>query len=217
MTEQNRVESELRRLNRELDARVAERTAELNVSNERMREFVYTVSHDLQEPLRSISSFAQLLKDRYRDRLNEEGVEFLEYVRAGTVRMGSLIQDLLAYSRVLHEERFFEEVSLKRVVEIVPETLTDSIESSGAKLRCGELPTVRANPNRMVQLFQNLISNSIKYRSEHPPVIRVEAQDDDGGWILSVADNGAVSAPADQERIFGLLSARRPAMCRVPV
>jgi PAS domain S-box-containing protein len=205
VTEQHRVESELRRLNRELDARVADRTAELNVSNERMREFVYTVSHDLQEPLRSISSFAQLLKDLNKDQLNEEGIEFLDHVRAGTVRMSGLIRDLLAYSHVLHEESdFFEEVSLTQVVEDVREALTDSIESSGAKLICGELPTVRANPNRMVQLFQNLISNSIKYRSELAPVIRVDAQGEEGRWIISVTDNGAGIASADRDRVFGL-------------
>ena len=210
VTEQHRVESELRRLNKELDKRVAERTAELNVSNERMREFVYTVSHDLQEPLRSIGSFAQLLNSRYANRLDEEGVEFLKYVSAGTARMGKLIKDLLAYSRVLHdEEGLFEAVSLKHVVEIVSETLNDSIQNSGAMLTWGDLPTVRANPNRMLQLFQNLISNSIKYRNEHPPVIQVEAHQDHDRWVISVADNGIGIDPADHERIFGLFKRAR--------
>jgi PAS domain S-box-containing protein len=205
VTEQHRVESELRQLNKELDKRVAERTAELNVSNERMREFVYTVSHDLQEPLRSISSFAHLLKSRYMDRLEGDGVEFLDYISAGTVRMSKLIKDLLAYSRVLHEEEnLFEDVPLRQVIEAVSLALTDSIESSGAKLIFGELPTVRGNPNRLVQLFQNLISNSIKNRSDLPPVIRIDAQRQEDRWLISITDNGAGISPADREMIFGL-------------
>jgi light-regulated signal transduction histidine kinase (bacteriophytochrome) len=115
VTEQHRAEQELRRLNAELDKRVADRTAELNASNDRMREFVYTVSHDLQEPLRSIGSFAKLLRDRYSDTLDYDGVEFLEYVTTGAVRMSKLVKDLLAYSHVLHDDPdAFEEVPLCR-------------------------------------------------------------------------------------------------------
>jgi PAS domain S-box-containing protein len=212
VTEQHKAVSELRRLNKELDKRVAERTAELNASNERMREFVYTVSHDLQEPLRSIISFADLLKKRYASKLDTEGVEFLDYVHAGAGRMRALIKDLLAYSRVLHDQHeLFEPVSLKRVVEIVRETLKDSIESTGATITCGELPTLRANPNRMLQLFQNLISNAIKYRSDRPPVIKVDAYRDDDRWVISVTDNGIGIERADHERIFGLFNRAKAA------
>ena len=183
------------------------------MSNERMREFVYTVSHDLQEPLRSISSFADLLKKRYANSLDGQGVEFLEYVHAGAGRMSGLIRDLLAYSRVLHDDPdLFEAVSLKRAVEIVCETLKESIESNRATVTCGELPTVRANPNRMLQLFQNLISNAVKYRSARAPAIQVSAYRDEDRWVMSVSDNGIGIDRADQERIFGLVqaSARAP-------
>ena len=205
VTDHYQALAELRRLNKELDKRVAERTAELNVSNERMREFVYTVSHDLQEPLRSISSFADLLKKRYANSLDGQGVEFLEYVHAGADRMSGLIRDLLAYSRVLHDDPdLFEAVSLKRAVEIVCETLKDVIESNRATVTCDELPTVRANPNRMLQLFQNLISNAVKYRSARAPAIHVSAYRDEDRWVMSVSDNGIGIDRVDQERIFGL-------------
>lgn len=205
MTEQNRIESELRQLNAELDQRVAERTAELNASHGRMKEFVYTVSHDLQEPLRSISSFAKLLQDRYASNLDEDGIEFLEYVMSGSARMSKLIRDLLSYSRVLHDDRHgFEDLPLNRVIEVVCEILSNSIESSGASIEFADLPIVHADSNRMVQLFQNLISNSIKYRSEEPPVIKISASRQGGFWKISVSDNGIGIREADRERVFGL-------------
>ncbi len=205
VTEQHRASQELRRLNAELDKRVADRTKELNTSNDRMREFVYTVSHDLQEPLRSISSFAKLLRDRYSERLDDDGLEFLEYVTSGSVRMSKLIRDLLAYSRVLHDdESLFEEVPLTRIVEVVAEILSTSISKSGATLTYGELPVVKANANRIVQLLQNLIGNSIKYRSKQPPVIHIDARQDGDFWRISVTDNGVGVQPGDRDRIFGL-------------
>lgn len=205
VTEQHAAERELRRLNADLDKVVANRTAELNTSNDRMREFVYTVSHDLQEPLRSISSFASLLRERYADKLDEDGTEFLTYVISGAERMSRLVKDLLAYSRVLHEETtYFEEVPLPRVVDIVTEILSKSIETNGARITYGELPAVIGNPQRMVQLFQNLISNSIKYRSSEAPAIHIDAQAENGYWRVSVKDNGIGIAPSDRDRIFGL-------------
>ncbi|HYI97712.1 MAG TPA: ATP-binding protein, partial [Bryobacteraceae bacterium] len=205
VTEQHRAAQELLSLNAELDRRVAARTQELNTSNARMREFVYTVSHDLQEPLRSISSFAKLLRDRYAGRLDNDGIEFLEYVTTGAVRMSKLIKDLLAYSRVLHDdESLFQEVPLTNIVEVVAEILSTSINKSGATLTCGELPVVKANANRIIQLFQNLIGNSIKYRSDRPPAINIEARQDGGFWRISVTDNGIGIQPGDRGRIFGL-------------
>jgi PAS domain S-box-containing protein len=205
VTEQHAAEQELRRLNADLDRLVAERTLELNSSNERMREFVYTVSHDLQEPLRSIGSFAGLLRDRYSDRLDADGLEFLAYVTSGAERMSKLIRDLLAYSRVLHDEApSAEEVPLQRVLEVVTEILSPSIAASKARLTHDDLPTVTANPQRMVQLFQNLVANAIRYRSELSPEIHVEAEAQDGYWHISVVDNGIGVSEADQDRIFGL-------------
>jgi len=205
VTEQHRAEAELRRLNAELDTRVAERTSELNESHDRMREFVYTVSHDLQEPLRSIGSFAKLLQDRYADQLDTEGLEFLQYVTSGTARMSLLVKDLLAYSHVLHEEPdTFEPVDLNEVVGLVVEVLDTSIKSTGAQVTHSDLPVVYANPNRLAQLFQNLLSNSIKYRGPDSPCIHVNATRSDSLWNISVADNGVGVGEADRERIFGL-------------
>lgn len=205
VTEQHRVELELRRLNAELDKRVADRTAELNLSHDRMREFVYTVSHDLQEPLRSMTSFARLLIDRYSDRLDADGIEFLGYVSSSAMRMSKLIRDLLAYSRVLHDEpESFELVPLNHVLEVTLEILSNSISSSGATITHDVLPDVRANPNRMVQLFQNLISNAIKHRSDRPPTVHIGACRNVDSWSIYVADNGIGVPEADRTRIFGL-------------
>lgn len=205
VTEQHRVESELRRLNTELDRRVAERTSELHSSNERMREFVYTVSHDLQEPLRSIGSFAKLLRERYTGGLDAAGVEFLDFVLSGTVRMSVLIRDLLAYSHVLYDPPdSFQMVDLDRVLHTVEEILSTSVAGSGAQITHTELPVLRANPNRLVQLFQNLIGNAIKYRGDAPPRIHVQARRQEDCWVIAVSDNGPGVPEEDRERIFGL-------------
>lgn len=205
VTDQHNIELELRRLNTELDKRVADRTAEVSASHERMREFVYTVSHDLQEPLRSIGSFARLLTERYSDRLDSDGTEFLQYVVSGAARMSALIKDLLSYSRVLHDESdYFELVSLQQTVATVVEILRRTIEQVGATITVGDLPVVKGNPHRLVQLFQNLVSNAIKYRREQPPQIRIDARRNESHWILSVTDNGVGVEDGDRERIFGL-------------
>jgi PAS domain S-box-containing protein len=210
VTAQQRVESELRQLNAELDRRVAERTAELYTSNERLKEFVYTVSHDLQEPLRTISSFGALLRKRYSTRLDEDGIEFLDYVTSGANRMSRLIQDLLAYSRILYDEPFaFQQVPLGDVVESAIQNLGVLIDGSEATVEVCELPVVSAQPNRLTQVFQNLLSNAIKYRGDDPPHIVIGCEPNELGWTISVADNGMGVRPEDSERVFGLFKRGR--------
>lgn len=118
--------------------------------------------------------------------------------------MTGLIQDLLAYSHVLHDEDAVEQVSLSAVVDVVAANLSTSIEKSCAVIACGELPDVRANPGRLVQLLQNLVSNAIKYRSQAPPTIRIAAGRTESEWTISVTDNGIGIPEADRQRIFGL-------------
>jgi PAS domain S-box-containing protein len=215
MTEQHRIETELRKVNAELDRRVSERTAELKLSNERLKEFVYTVSHDLQEPLRAVMGFGALLKERYQSVLNTDGIEFLEYMTTGASRMSSLISDLLAYSRILHDPSAgFQTVDLGDVLRMAQENLSNAIENAGAVISHDPLPVVRANPNRMIQLAQNLLSNAIKYRGAQPPRIHVSAERQSEGWVVCVTDNGIGVRESDRERIFHLF--KRTAGPRTP-
>jgi light-regulated signal transduction histidine kinase (bacteriophytochrome) len=194
-------------LNAELDRRVSVRTAEVNRSNERLKEFVYTVSHDLQEPLRAVISFGALLRERYSNVLEGDGVEFLDYMTSGASRMSSLITDLLAYSRVLHDRSpVFQPVPLTDVFRIASENLLKAIEDSGASITHDSLPIVDANRNRMIQLAQNLLSNAIKYRASQPPRIDVSAERKAREWVISVTDNGAGVHKNDRERIFDLFT-----------
>lgn len=203
MTEQHRIETELRNLNADLDRRVYERTAELNLSNERLKEFVYTVSHDLQEPLRAIVAFGGLLRDRYRSVLDADGVEFLDFITSGGSRMSSLLSDLLAYSRVLHDQSLaLSPVPLEDVLRIVQENLWKVIEETGAIITHDPLPVVSANLNRMIQLAQNLLSNAIKYRSEQVPHIHVSADRRQTEWLIVITDNGVGVRETDRDRIF---------------
>jgi PAS domain S-box-containing protein len=210
VTEQRRIESELRKLNAELDARVLERTAELHATTERLKEFIYTVSHDLQEPLRSISAFGELVRTRYGNRLDADGLEFLEYVTSGASRMSALIKDLLAYSRILHEDVYeLENVDLNDVLETVKENLASAIDAAQVVIHCVAMPVVRANPQRIAQVFQNLLSNAIKYRGEHPLRIDITCTRIERSWMITVADNGQGLEPEDCERVFGLFKRGR--------
>lgn len=210
LTAQRRVEDELRRLNATLDRRVAERTRELYESAERLREFVYTVSHDLQEPLRTITSFATLLKNRYSGSLDEDGIEFLNFISSGATRMSGLIQDLLTYSRVLHDEADDQQaVSLADALEVAKKNLSQAIQAKGARIVCGELPVVRARPYRIAQLFQNLLSNALKYCGDQPPEVHIWCDRIESAWLISVKDSGVGVPPEDRERIFGLFKRGR--------
>ena len=216
ITEQHRIETELRNLNAELDRRVSERTAELNLSNQRLREFVYTVSHDLQEPLRAIIGFGALLRDRYRTLLDTDGADFLEYITSSASRMSSFLSDLLAYSRVLHDQSLAPQpVPLEDALRIAEENLWKAIEEANAAVTHDPLPVINGNLNGMVQLIQNVLSNAIKYRSERVPKIHVSAERRGvAEWLIVVTDNGVGVRETDRDRIFRLF--KRTADPRVP-
>lgn len=216
MTEQHRIEAELRNVNTELDHRVSERTAELNLSNERLNQFLYTVSHDLQEPLRAITGFASILRKRYQTVLNAEGVEFLDYMISGASRMSSLLSDLLSYSRVLHDESpTLHPVTLEDVLRIAEENLWNAIQETSTVISHDPLPVVHATHNRLVQVFQNLLSNAMKYRSDQEPRIHVSAERRGREWLISVTDNGIGVSEADRDRIFHLFRRTADARARV--
>lgn len=175
---------------------------ELARSNQDLEQFAYVASHDLQEPLRMIASYLQLLERRYEDQLDQEAHEFIGYAVDGAGRMKKLINDLLAYSRVGTRGQDPEPIAVEPVLERVIRGLGMTIEETNATITYGRLPTVRADPNQLAQVFQNLISNAIKFRGEAPPQIEIRAERAEDQWIFSVQDNGIGIDPLYHDRIF---------------
>jgi hypothetical protein len=175
---------------------------ELARSNAELEQFAYVASHDLQEPLRTLASYAKLLSRRYSGQLDDKANRFIQYIMEEALRMQALINDLLKYSRVGRQAQNFAPCDTRAVFDIVVRRLEEAIANSDAQVTCSDLPTVIADETQLVQLFQNLISNAIKYRSQEPPVIQVTAQRQDGQWLFSVCDNGIGIDPKYAERIF---------------
>lgn len=176
----------------------------LQESNTELQEFAHVVSHDLQEPLRSISGFAQILKRRYEAKLDSEAVEFLEFITASSVRMNEMIQGLLAYSRLVHHDTVEELVPLSEAVYWAKSNLAMAVAEGGATIEYGELPTIKGNRLQLCQLMQNLIGNALKYRSAAPPIISITANTGTQDCVVTVADNGLGIGPEFQDRVFGL-------------
>nr|WP_265112452.1 ATP-binding protein [Halosolutus halophilus] len=179
-----------------------ELVADLEVSNERLEQFAYAASHDLQEPLRMVSTYLQLIERRYGDELDADGEEFLAYAVDGADRMREMIEGLLQYSRVETRGDEFEPVDLNAVLESVRENLQVTIERSDAEITAESLPRVVGDEGQLQQVFQNLLSNAIEYSGAEPPRIRVSAERNGTKWTVSVADEGIGIGPDDQERIF---------------
>lgn len=174
----------------------------LERSNAELEQFAYVASHDLQEPLRMVSSYAQLLARRYRGQLDEDADEFIGYMVDGAMRMQALINDLLAYSRVGTRSQPFQVTEADAVLRQVLSDLRAAIEESGAEVHSEPLPAVMADAAQLAQVFQNLISNAIKFRGDRPPRVRVDACREDGMVVFAVADNGIGIDPAYRDRIF---------------
>ncbi|WP_035750040.1 sensor histidine kinase [Parafrankia discariae] len=174
----------------------------LRRSNRDLEQFAYVASHDLQEPLRKVASFCQLLSRRYGDQLDERGTQYIHFAVDGAKRMQQLINDLLAFSRVGRTTDSFADVPLNEVFERVRGTLSLALESSGGEVTAGDLPTVPGDPVLLAQLLQNLIGNALKFRGDEAPRVRIGAIDRDGEWELSCADNGIGIEPEYAEKIF---------------
>jgi len=177
----------------------------LTRANKDLEQFAYSASHDLQEPLRSVKIYGELLISMYSDQLQGDGLEFLHYLRAGATRMEMLVRDLLTYTQVTDTESTTGLADSGGAFRTAVENLAGSISQTGATVSAGPLPWVRVHPAHLQQLFQNLIGNAIKYhRPEIPPVVHVTAEQQNGGCLFSVSDNG-IGIPAEyRERIFGL-------------
>jgi light-regulated signal transduction histidine kinase (bacteriophytochrome) len=190
-------------LNRQLERLVEERTAELRRSNEDLQQFAFIASHDMQEPLRMISSFVQLLASRYQGRLDADADEFIRFAVDGAERMHALIRDLLAYSRVDTTHGGLGPADSNRALERALEDVRLALSESRAVVTRGPLPIVRGDEMRIAQVFQNLVGNAVKFRRQDvPPRIHVEAVKGEGEWTFSVRDNGIGIDSAFSERIF---------------
>jgi PAS domain S-box-containing protein len=184
------------------EERLKKTLKDLARSNKELEQFAYVASHDLQEPLRMVSSYTQLLERRYKDKLDTDANEFIAYAVDGANRMQRLIQDLLVYSRVSSKGKPLTPTDCNAVLGTVRINLSVAIEENNARVTHDELPIVTADDTQLVQVFQNLIGNAIKFHSEEPPRIHVSAEKNKKEWIFSVRDNGKGIDPQYHERIF---------------
>ena len=187
------------------------RTADtLARTNEELKQFTYVASHDLQEPLRMVASYTELLGKRYKGQLGEEADEFIHFAVDGARRMQQLINDLLFLSRMGRTNKLPAPVELTEICEEVLQALQLSIRDTGATITLGDLPAVLGDRSQMIQVFQNLVGNAIKFRGEDPPQVAVSAQPEGDRWIISVKDNG-IGIDADYlARIFGVFQRIHP-------
>jgi signal transduction histidine kinase len=195
---------QLEKMNAGLQAHIEERTRELRDMNEELGQFAYVASHDLQEPLRTITSFSQLLVARYKGKLDDDADEFIGYIITASRRMTDLINGLLQLVRLRKSGQPTLPVSFEKLLSEAEISLQAAIRESQAQIEHGPLPTLIVDQVQFSQVLQNLISNAIKYRREVPPRINVQAKRERGNWIFSVADNGRGFQPEFAERIFGL-------------
>jgi signal transduction histidine kinase len=186
------------------NAMLDRRTRELERSNADLEQFAYVASHDLQEPLRKVASFCQLLQRRYQGLLDERGEQYIEYAVDGAKRMQVLINDLLAFSRVGRNPGEHVVADAGRLVDDALANLEVALSLSGGKVERGELPAVRVEPALMTAVFQNLIGNALKFKGETPPSVRVTADRDGGDWVFAVSDNGIGIDAEYAERVFAL-------------
>ncbi|HEY4288122.1 MAG TPA: ATP-binding protein [Puia sp.] len=198
ITERRLYEQQLQQLNTDL----AKRAGELASSNGELERFAYIASHDLQEPLRMVSSFLQLLQKRYGGHLDEKADQYIHYAVDGAERMKALIMDLLEYSRVGTGKDGFGWIDTAIVLKEVGDIFREKIISARARVDIGEMPVVWGDKVQMTQLFQNLLSNALKYHSDQAPVIRIRTKEEPGCWQFSISDNGIGIDPQFFDKIF---------------
>jgi signal transduction histidine kinase len=191
-----------RSLRQHMEEDLARKVDELARSNADLEQFAYVASHDLQEPLRMVTAYTQLLAERYRGKLDENADKYIGYAGEGAQRMQVLIQDLLAFSRVGRNGFTYGSVDCNGVLEEVLTTLAPAMQECGAVVTHDALPSVWADRTQVAQIFQNLIGNAVKFRGKEPPLIAVQAEQADQRWRFSVRDNGIGIAPEFAENIF---------------
>ena len=211
--ELERINLDLVELNRKLEQEMAARMEaqealhranhDLQESNRNLELFASVASHDLQEPLHTITSYTELLARRYGDRLDAKGEQYIDFIIDGTKQMHAMINDLLEYSRVSTRAKAFAPVELNAVVEQAVKRLRQTIEETGATVEHAELPQIEADDRQLGQLFQNLLANGLKFRkSDVAPLIRITCQASEGKWLIGVHDNGIGIEERFYEKIF---------------
>ncbi len=189
---------------------LAVKNSKLERANKELKSFAHTVSHDLQEPLRSVGMFSELLQLEYESSLDEQAQEYLSYIVGSVKRMDVLIRDLLSYSQVGKSEQTWVRTDLQQLTKEVIGDLQASIKATEATLKINSLPTVIVNPTEISQLLSNLISNSLKFRSQQKPVISVSSELRHDQWLITVTDNGIGIKPEYQEHIFEIFKRLHP-------
>jgi PAS domain S-box-containing protein len=211
ISERKKTEEQIRQLNANLEDRVLERTNALMRSNEELQQFAYVASHDLQEPLRTVSIYAQLLAKRYQGKLQGDADQFIDFIVESAERMERLIHDLLDFSRVdARGADFFVKMSCDEALDDAIRNLQSLVQESGVIITRQSLPSITGDPVQMTRLFQNLLVNSIKYRSAEVPCIHVAAEQSGNDWLFSVRDNGIGIEPQYAEKVFGIFKCLDP-------
>ena len=189
----------------ELTAEAMRLNEELQRANDDLKQFAFAASHDLQEPLRMINSFSQLLIKGYRGQLDGEAEVCVGFINEGTTHMRNLLADLLSYTETSAQNgEIREPIDLNKSFEKVTRNLKSAMDASGAVVTSGDLPTVHGQESRLMQLFQNLIGNAIKYRGALPLIVQVSAEQRENEWLISVKDNGIGIEPEHHQMIFGV-------------
>lgn len=183
---------------------LSRKARELTVLNGDLQQFAYAASHDLQEPLRTISIFSKLLGKRYRGALDEQADEYLTFIQSAAEHMSALLEDLLVYARIPADQRDAEPVDLNRVIDDTLFLFQGAIEDNKAVITREALPPVCGNAGQLALVFQNLVSNALKYRGEDPPRIEIAAKREGVNCIVSVKDNGIGFDQQYSEQVFGL-------------
>ena len=209
--ERKQAEVLLNQLNEELEARVQERTAELKeanaslaYSNRELEQFAYVASHDLQEPLRAVNSYAQLIARKYQGNLDAKADKYIGYIMEGATRMQQLINDLLEFSRVGTRGKALKPTDCEVVLNQVTENLRIAIADHQAIITHDPLPTVMGDEIQLIQLLQNLIGNALKFRREEPPQVHISVKPGEREWVFSIRDSGIGIEPEYFDRIFTL-------------
>ena len=188
----------------EIDAleRADKSIKELKRSNKELKQFAYVSSHDLQEPLRMVALFTQLLERRYKGKLDDEADEYIGFIVEGAHRMKYLIDDLLSFSQLNYKTKECESIELETLLDSALFNLKNSVDKNNAQITHGPLPTITGDPNQIIQVLQNLIANAIKFNDNNTPKIHISAKKNGNEWIIQIRDNGIGIAPEHQDKIF---------------